>query len=172
MIEKTSNQNQTFFIWAFKYKFDADEYVKKLKIRFYFKNDLQMINQDTYATTIVARTFCVLMIIVVTFNLNIWQYDVVNAFINNLIDEKTYNECLEDFIILDHCWKLQNVLYDLKQAFIFWYRNFINNWKDLRLMFMLDVNCFYVNDWFILFFYVNDIMIISLKNNANRVRIF
>jgi hypothetical protein len=37
----------------------------------------------TYATTLAAKTFRALMIISTAFDLKIWQYDAVSAFINN-----------------------------------------------------------------------------------------
>lgn len=37
---------------------------------------------------------------------------------------------------------------------------------------MLEINCLYVNDWLIFFFYEDDIVIISMKENATRMRIF
>jgi hypothetical protein len=37
---------------------------------------------------------------------------------------------------------------------------------------MSKINCLFVNDWLILFFYVDDIMIICLKENLNRMRFF
>jgi hypothetical protein len=112
------------------------------------------------------------MIIATALYLDIWQYDTINAFINNLIDEKIYSECFDDFFKLDYCWKLLKTLYDLKQVSILWYRNLINALEDLRLMSMLEINCLYANDWLILFFYVNDIIILFIKSNANRMRIF
>jgi hypothetical protein len=96
----------------------------------------------------------------------------MSAFINNSIDEKIYNECLYDFIKLDYCWKLLKTLYDLKQVSILWYRNLINVLEDLRLMSMFEMNCLYANNWLIFFFYVNDIIILFMKSNANRMRIF
>jgi hypothetical protein len=41
-----------------------------------------------------------------TLNLKIWQYDAVNTFINNEIDEKLYNECLNEFfdLIIVESW--------------------------------------------------------------------
>jgi hypothetical protein len=172
LIEKRSNQIQISLIWVFKYKFDIDDYVEKFKTRLCFKDDLQMTHQDTYAIILAARTFRALMTIATAFDLDIWQYDAVSAFINNSIDEKIYNECLDDFIKSDFCWKLQKALYDLKQISILWYRNLINVLEDLRLMSILEINCLYANDWLILFFYVNDIIILFMKSNANRMRIF
>jgi hypothetical protein len=172
LIEKRSNQTRISLIWVFKYKFDTNEYVEKFKARLCFKDDLQMIHQNTYAVTLTARTFRALMTIATAFDLDIWQYDAINAFINNSIDEKIYNECLDDFFKFDYCWKLLKTLYDLKQVSILWYRNLINVLEDLRLMSMLEINCLYANDWLILFFYVNDIIVLFMKSNANRMRIF
>jgi hypothetical protein len=172
LIEKRSNQIRISLIWMFKYKFDTNEYVEKFKTWLCFRDDLQMIYQNIYATTLAARTFRALMIIATAFDLDIWQYDAMSAFINNSIDEKIYNECLDDFVKLDYCWKLLKTLYDLKQTSILWYRNLINALEDLRLMSMFEINCLYANDWLILFFYVNDIVILFMKSNANRMRIF
>jgi hypothetical protein len=112
------------------------------------------------------------MIIATAFDLDIWQYDAISAFINNSIDEKIYSECLDDFFKLDYYWKLLKILYDLKQVSILWYRNLINAFEDLRLMSMLEIICLYANDWLIFFFYVNDIIVLFIKSNANRMRIF
>jgi hypothetical protein len=141
LMKKTSNQNRTLFIWAFKYKFDANKYVKKFKTWLCFKNDLQMTHQNTYMTALAARTFRVLMIIFAAFDLDVWQYNAVNAFINNFIDEKTFNECFEDFTVFDHFWKLQKALYNLRQVSILWYENFTNDLKNLELILVLEVNC-------------------------------
>jgi hypothetical protein len=159
LIEKRLNQAKISLIWMFKYKFDTNEYVEKFKTRLCFRNNLQMIHQNIYAITLTARTFWTLMIIATAFDLDIWQYDAMSAFINNSIDEKIYNKCLDDFLKFDYCWKLLKTLYDLKQVSILWYRNLINVLEDLKLMSMLKINCLYANDWLILFFYVNDIVV-------------
>jgi hypothetical protein len=115
---KKANQSRIFLIWVFKYKFDIDDYLKKFKTRLCVKDDLQSTNQNTYATTFAAKTFRALMIISTAFDLKIWQYDAVNAFINNEIDEELYNECSNEFSRFDYCWKLNKALYELKQVSI------------------------------------------------------
>jgi hypothetical protein len=112
------------------------------------------------------------MIISTVFNLEIWQYDAINAFINNEIDEELYNECSNEFFRSNYCWKLNKALYELKQVLILWYRNLITILKDLELQSISRINCLFVNDWLIFFFYVDDIMIICLKENLNRMRFF
>jgi hypothetical protein len=170
-IEK-ANQSRIFLIWVFKYKFDINDYLKKFKTRLCVRNDLQSIDQNTYAITLTAKTFRALMIISIVFDLEIWQYDAINAFINNEIDEELYSECSNEFSRLDYCWKLNKALYELKQVSIFWYRNLIMILEDLSLQSISKVNCLFANDWLIFFFYVNDIMIICMKENTNRMRFF
>jgi hypothetical protein len=156
----------------FKYKFDINDYLKKFKTWLCVKNDFQSIDQNTYAVTLIAKTFCVLMTISIAFNLKIKQYDAINAFINNEIDEELYNECSNEFSRFDCCLKLNKALYKLKQVLIFWYRNLITILKNLELQSISKVNCLFVNDWLIFFFYVDDIMTICMKKNVNRMRFF
>jgi hypothetical protein len=70
-IEK-ANQSRILLIWMFKYKFDINDYSKKFKTRLCVKNNLQSIDQITYAITLIVKTFRVLMIISIVFNLEIW----------------------------------------------------------------------------------------------------
>ncbi len=169
---KKANQSRISLIWMFKYKFDIDDYLKKFKTRLCVRDDLQSTNQNTYATTFAAKTFRALMIISTAFDLKDWQYDAVNAFINNEIDEELYSESSNEFSRFDYCWKLNKALYELKQVSILWYQNLITILKDLELQSISRVNCLFVNDWLILFFYVDDIMIICQKENLNRMRFF
>jgi hypothetical protein len=169
---KKANQSRIFLIWVFKYKFDTDDYLKKFKTRLCVKDDLQSTNQNIYAITLIAKTFRALMIISIVFDLKIWQYDVVSVFINNEIDEELYSESSNEFFRLDHCWKLNKTLYELKQVSILWYRNLITILKNLNLQSISKINCLFVNDWLILFFYVDDIMTICMRENVNRMRFF
>jgi hypothetical protein len=171
LIEK-ANQFRILLIWVFKYKFNIDDYLKKFKTRLCVRNDFQSIDQNMYATILAAKTFRALMIISTAFDLKIWQYDAVSVFINSEINEQLYNECLSEFSRFNYCWKLNKVLYELKQVSILWYRNLITILKDLKLQSISKVNCLFVNDRLILFFYVDDIMIIYLKENLNRMRFF
>ncbi len=170
-VEK-ANQSRILLIWMFKYKFDIDDYLKKFKTRLCVRDDLQSTNQNTYTTTFAAKTFRALMIISIAFDLKIWQYDAVSAFINNEIDEELYSESSNESFRFNYCWKLNKALYELKQVSILWYRNLITTLKDLELQSISKMNCLFVNDWLILFFYVDDIMIICLKENLNRMRFF
>jgi hypothetical protein len=62
-----------------------------------------MTERDTYAATLVAKTFRALVVISAVFDLEIKQYDVVSAFINSKIDEEIFIECLEGFFKPEYC---------------------------------------------------------------------
>ena len=75
---------------VFKYKFDEDGFLIKYKTRLIIRNDLQHTNQNIYAITLVARIFRVLMTLVAAFNLKTRQFNAINAFAHNSIDESTF----------------------------------------------------------------------------------
>ena len=74
----------------FKYKFDEKRFLTKYKTRLCAKNDLQKIQQNTYAAILTVCIFRVLMTLVNAFDLKTRQYDAINAFVNNEIDEFIY----------------------------------------------------------------------------------
>ena len=80
----------------FKYKFDNEKYLIKYKIRLCARDDLQQTKQNVYVATLTIKIFKALMIIVIAFNLNTRQYDAINVFVNNDIDEFTYCKSLEN----------------------------------------------------------------------------
>jgi hypothetical protein len=104
----------------------------------------------------------------------LWKFDnTTQSVLSSIVKlmKKLYNENSNEFFRFDYCWKLNKALYELKQASILWYRNLITILKDLKLQLISRMNCLFVNDWLI-FFYVDDIMIICQKENLNRIRFF
>jgi hypothetical protein len=69
-------------MWVFTYKFDPDGYLLKYKARLVARGDLQVTEEDTYAATLAAQTFRAIMAITAAFDLEIRQYDAINAFAN------------------------------------------------------------------------------------------
>ena len=158
--------------WVFKYKFDTDGYLVKFKARLCVRGDLQSTEQDTYAATLAARTFRALIAVAAAFDLEMWQYDAVNAFINSGVDEEIFCECPDGFRRPGLCWRLLKALYGLKQAPMLWYKELRSALEDLGLWPVPGVNCLYVNEWLILFFYVDDIVVMCTKTNMDKLREF
>ncbi len=90
--------------WVFIYKFDTEGYLIKYKACLCVRDDLQdPTHLDTYATTLAAHLFWMLIAIMAAFNLEARQYDAVNAFTNSLLDEVVYCSCPEAYTVADHC---------------------------------------------------------------------
>ena len=104
-----------FIIWAYKYKFDDQDYLIKYKIRLCVRENLQKTNVDTYAVTLIVRIFRTLMIIINAFDLKTRQYDAVNVFVNNEIDESIYFRLSTDWNENQILFFLHRIFYDFKQ---------------------------------------------------------
>jgi len=104
-------------IWVFTYKLDKDSFVIKYKARLVVRGDLQVSQfKDTYAATLAARVFKALMAIAAYFNLDIYQFDAINAFCNALIDELIYVRYPDGFQVPGSCLKLLKALYGMPRS--------------------------------------------------------
>ena len=156
--------------WVFKYEFDDQGYLIKYKARLCVRGDLQLTNQDTYAATLAIRIFRALMAIVAAFDLETRQYDAINAFVNSKIDEPTY--CIppegwgnaKGVLLL-----LLRALYGLKQSPALWYRHLSSTLIDLGLEPLPGIECVFINDYMILFFFVDDIAILYDKRHTKKI---
>jgi len=63
--------------------------------------------------TLVAKVFRALAVVIAVFNLEVWQGNAINAFINSLIDEIVYIKCPDGFTIKGKCLLLRRALYGL-----------------------------------------------------------
>lgn len=101
--------------WVFKYKFDEGGFLVKFKARVCVRGDLQMTEKETYAATLAAASFRLLMIIVAAFDLEMIQLDAVNAFLNSKIDdEEIYIRYPNGFEKANRILRLLRGLYGLK----------------------------------------------------------
>ena len=151
-------------IWVFKYKFDDAGYLIKHKARLCVRGDLQKTEQDTAAATLAIRVFRALMAITASFKLKAKQYDAVNAFINSAMNEEVFVDCPEGIQIptdiRNPCFLLLRALYGLKQSPLLWLQEITSTLLDLGLYPIPGVDCLFINSWLILFFYVDDIVIL------------
>ena len=157
--------------WVFKYKFDEQGYLTKYRARLCARGDLQHTEQDTYAATLAARLFLVLMALVATFDLETRQYDAVNAFANSPIDEPTYCTPPDGWTGSDQILLLLlRALYGLKQSSALWYQNFSQTLvSELGLEPVAGVECLFTNDFMLLFFFVDDIVVLFDHQHTKQV---
>ena len=65
--------------------------------------------------TLVAKVFRALTVIITAFNLDVWQGNIINVFVNTLINKIVYIKYLKRFTIKGKCLLLRRALYGLRQ---------------------------------------------------------
>ena len=161
-----------FITWIFKYKFDNDDYLMKHKTRLCVRENFQQTKQDVYVVTLIIKIFRAFMIIIIVFDLNTRQYDAINAFANNDIDELIYCKSFDDWKnTFNVLFFLLKTLYDLKQSSTLWYKHLSTTLNKLKLKQMLNIECLFTCDYMI-FFFVNDIAVMYYSQYFKQIDVF
>jgi hypothetical protein len=148
-------------LWVFKYKLDSEGYLTKYKARVCVRGDLQTAAEDTYAATLAIRIFRALMAIAAYFNMEVRQYDAVNAFTNARLATSVYCHPPEGFSDPDRLWELRRALYGLKASPLLWYKELTKTLAELGLREVKDAPCLWKNEKLLVFFYVDDIVVLA-----------
>ncbi|KAI1663301.1 Pol protein [Pyrenophora tritici-repentis] len=160
-------------MWVFTYKFDEDGYLYKFKARLVVRGDLQQDYGDTYAATLAAKIFRCLIALAAAFDLELYQYDVLNAFLNAELDRPTYVRCPEGYESeLGQLLELKRALYGLRDAPRLWYKHLTATLEKLGLQQVPGVPCLFSNDSLIVFFFVDDIVVAVASKNKDVYRQF
>jgi hypothetical protein len=148
-------------MWVYTNKFDEDGYFLKAKARLVVRGDLQIQWGDTYAATLAAKTFRALIAIATKFGLLMFQYDAMNAFLNARVPRKLFCNTPEGFTHqFGSLLLLCRALYGLKEAPLLWYQDLAKTLQDLSLKQIPNTPCLFANDELIVFFYVDDIVVL------------
>jgi hypothetical protein len=173
MTDATADADVVPLMWVFTYKFDEDGYLYKFKARLCVRGDLQAQYGDTYAATLAARTFRALIAISAAFGLIAYQYDAPNAFLNAEMTRKLYVRTPDGFKgEYGHLLLLRRALYGLKEAPMLWMEHLKNTLLKLGLKPVSGVPCLYTNDHLIIFFYVDDIVILVHPSKLAHHKVF
>ncbi|TIC91628.1 Retrovirus-related Pol polyprotein from transposon TNT 1-94 [Colletotrichum higginsianum] len=157
--------------WVFTYKFDKNGNLDRCKARICVRGDLQPIDplQSTYASTLAAKAFRIVMALAAQFDLEIRQFDVVNAFLNSILesDNVVYVELPEGYRIPGKIARLKRALYGLRDAPLLWFITFTDALKDLSMVACDEDQCIYqsADKKVILVFYVDDFKVIYHKSH-------
>ena len=112
------------------------------------------------------------MAITATFELKAKQYNAVNAFINSAINEEVYVNYPEGMKPPTHainpCFLLLRALYGLKQSPLLWLQEVTSTLLDLGLYPVPGVDCLFINQWLILFFYVDDFVLLYRSQDEKK----
>jgi hypothetical protein len=160
-------------MWVYTYKFDEDGYLSKFKARLVVRGDLEAAFTDPYAATLAAKHFRALVALAAAFDLLMFQYDVNNAFLNAKVLRRLYVWTPEGFkdehgkILL-----LLRALYGLREAPLLWYQELRSTLRRLGLNPVDNAPCVWTNKHLIVFFFVDDIVILVHPSNLHVHRQF
>lgn len=169
VVDRPSNVQVLPVMWVFTYKLDEDGFLKKLKARLCVRGDLQIMSMDdTYSATPAARSFRLLMALAAAFDLEVWQVDVVNAFANSLLDEIVYIEIPDGHPLRasGKVLRLIRALYGLRRSPKLWQQEISGTLRDIGLNQIPEEPCIFVNEYVIVMFYVDDIIMLYRSENA------
>ena len=114
------------------------------------------------------------MAIAAHFDLDMVQLDGINVFCNSQMDKEIYVEIpegIKDLDLLptnigrDHVLRLLRALYGLRRSPILWFNEFSNACKELGLRPIAEDTCLFTNGRILLFFYVDNIVLLSCKED-------
>ena len=159
-------------MWVLSYKFDEDGYLDRHKARLVARGDLQVDQDDTYAATLAAQTFRAIMAIVAAFDLEIKQYDAVNAFANARLPKPLYFLCPEGYKKAGKVLKATRAIYGLRVSPLLWYNKLTLSLKKLGMKPVPETSCLFMNDWLILLFFVDDVIIAYSPRDQDKMTQF
>ena len=103
--------------WVYDYKSDESGYVTRFKARLCVRGDIQVPDlQDTRTSTLAARTFRTLIAIITMFDLETFQMDAVNAFLNSTLEDEVYCQYPPGIGCYGKQLRLKRALYGLRIA--------------------------------------------------------
>jgi hypothetical protein len=147
--------------WVYVYKFDKHGRFGKAKARLVVRGDQQLrgADQNTYAATLAGRSFRAIMAIAARFDLELLQFDAVNAFVNAELDEDVFMRMPPGHRRAGWILKLNKALYGLRRSPLLWQRELTQALKALGYAPVPHEPCAYRRNGVIIFFYVDDIVI-------------
>jgi Reverse transcriptase (RNA-dependent DNA polymerase) len=163
--------------WVFKYKPDSNEYVTRYRSRLVIRGDLQEESSilSTYAATLAARSFRVASAIAAHFDLEMKQFDVVNAFINAERDSnRPMVACKlpDGFKVPGYVTEVDRVLYGLRDSPALWFKHWTTTLKSIDLVGLKEEPCIFVDADHKVFvvFYVDDFQVLYHKVDEARAQ--
>ena len=105
------------------------------------------------------------MVIAAPYDLEAYQYDTVSAFMNSSLNELIYIECPDGFKEKNICLHFLQALYGLRQSPLLWLQDFTSTLSKLGLWQINEEFCLFMSNELILFFYIDDIVVLFKKEH-------
>ncbi|KAH7459211.1 hypothetical protein FOMA001_g20157 [Fusarium oxysporum f. sp. matthiolae] len=169
---RTRDQQVLDCMWVYVYKFDKHGRFKKCKARLVVRGDQQLepIHEETYAATLAGRSFRTLMAIAARFDLELIQYDAVNAFVNAKLDKPVFMRMPPGYRKPRTVLMLQKALYGLRESPLLWQKELTATLSELGFQPVPHEPCCMTKGGIIVFFYVDDIVLAYRKRREDVVQ--
>ena len=161
-------------MWVYAYKFNKHGALQKCKARLVVRGDQEKrsLHEDTYAATLAGKSFRVLMAIATRFDLELLQYDAVNAFVNADLNEEKFMELPPGYRKPGKLLSLKKALYGLRKSPVLWQRELSRTLESLGFAPVKHEPCCFSHNGIFVFFYVDDIVIAFRKSKEEAVQRF
>lgn len=158
-------------MWVNVYKFDKHGRFNKCKARLVVRGDQQARSQnhETYAATLAGRSFRTLIAIATRFDLELIQYDVVNAFVHAPIDQDVFMKMPDGYRKKGTILQLNKALYGLRISPLLWQRDFMKTLAEIGFEQVPHEPCAFIKKGVLVFFYVDDVLIAHRKKDQEAV---
>jgi hypothetical protein len=133
----------------------------------------QQIKSDltgTYAATLAARSFRVFMALAARFDLELTQYDAVNAFVHAKLDETVFMQMPDGYRKNGHILKLNKALYGLRRSPILWQQKLKLALQGQGFTEIPHEPCCMARNGILIFFYVDDIVFAHRRKDQSLVQ--
>ncbi|KAE8551356.1 hypothetical protein EYB25_005241 [Talaromyces marneffei] len=153
-------------MWVYVYKQDKKGRLVKCKARLVVRGDQEKRDdmRDTYAATLAARSFRIFMAIAARFDLELKQYDAVNAFVNAKLDEEIFMRMAPGYREPSKIYRLNKALYGLRRSPLLWQKELTSTLTKLGFKAVPHEPCCMLKSGIMLFFYVDDIVLAYKKS--------
>lgn len=118
-----------------------------------------MDSENTYASTLAGRSFRTLITIAARFDLELAQFDVVNAFVHAKVPYNVFMRLPRGCERPDRILKLNKALYGLRESPLLWQKLFNQVLREAGCQPVKHEPCCWIRDGVILFYYVDDIVV-------------
>ena len=146
-------------MWVYVYKFHQGRY-KKCKARLVARGDQQIRRDDidTYAATLAIRSLRIFLAISARFDLELYQYDAVNAYVHTTLDEQVYMKMPPGYRRKGVVYRLGKALYGLRKSGRLWQKDLKSTLRELEFLEIPHEPCCMINGKIIIFFFVDDMV--------------
>jgi hypothetical protein len=158
--------------WVFTYKVDANGFLTRCRSRIVVRGDLQEESTilSTYAATLAARSFRIGCAIAAHFDLEMKQFDVVNAFVNAVRSSEgppVICKLPPGFERPGYVIEVDRALYGLRDSPALWYNDWTGTLKSIGLVALKEEACIFVDAKHKVFvmFYVDDVQVLYHRND-------